>query len=305
MKKIMVSGATSMIGVALIDIAITKGAQVYAIVRHGTSRINRLPQSNLVHIVEAGMDSYKEMDVPLTDCDVFFHFAWAGTNKTERDDPVVQEANIRHTLDAVELAKACGCRKFIGAGSQAEYGPTEGSIDDSSRFKPVTAYGAAKLSAGILSRKLCERYGITHIWGRIFSVYGRHDNDYTMISYAIDKMLQGETAEFSSGTQSWNYLNERDAGEIFYRLGDAIEETSEYRIANDTSKPLRSYIEEIANLLKADNLCRFSENDGSKLYGLETTDDNLFAKIGYRPKISFISGINEVIESKRQERKLN
>ena len=46
--KIAVTGATSMIGCALIRECITNGTQVLAVVRRGTKRLERLPASPLV-----------------------------------------------------------------------------------------------------------------------------------------------------------------------------------------------------------------------------------------------------------------
>ena len=51
MNGILITGATSMIGVALIEEALANGTEVFAIVRNGTSRQSRLPCSPLLHVV--------------------------------------------------------------------------------------------------------------------------------------------------------------------------------------------------------------------------------------------------------------
>lgn len=117
------------------------------------------------------------------------------------DNPILQEPNIKYTLDAVNLAKRLGCRKFIGAGSQAEYGKVDTVITPDTPVNPLTAYGMAKYSAGILSGKLCKQLELIHIWTMIFSVYGCYDREGTMINYAMDRFLKGETAKFSSGNR--------------------------------------------------------------------------------------------------------
>lgn len=63
----------------------------------------------------------------------------------------------------MKLAHKLGCSKFIGAGSQAEYGPVDGVIFYDPKTESVTAYGMAKLCANMLSRKMCEKTGIRHI----------------------------------------------------------------------------------------------------------------------------------------------
>lgn len=299
MNKIIVTGATSMLGVALIEVAIKNHIEVYAIIRKDSERNERLVKSPLVHAVYCNLSSLRDIDGLPDDCDALYHFAWAGTRKSERDDPFIQEVNIRYTLDAVELAKKCGCKKFIGAGSQAEYGSIDGVVDDLTKFLPTTAYGVAKFAAGILSKKACTKYGIVHIWGRVFSVYGPHDNEETMINYAINCFARGEVAEFSTAIQMWNYLYETDAGTIFFLLGKKIEVNSEYRIANRESLPLKDYIRCISKIMDSEELCAFAKSDETDvLRGIETFDERLFNDIDYEPQIGFDEGICKILRSK-------
>jgi len=299
LKKIIVTGATSMLGTALIDVAVGKGTEVYAIVRPDSSRLDRLNGSDLVHVVKCGIDDLDKLEGIPSDCDALYHFAWEGANKEERENPMTHARNIKHTLDAVETAQRFGCKKFIGAGSQAEYGPVNGPIDENTPCNPKTAYGIGKLSAGLLSGKLCEKYGITHIWGRVFSVYGPHDNKGTMIDYAIDQFSKREKAQFSSGEQTWNYLYESDCGKIFYLLGEKAESARVYRIAHPESKALRDYISEMADIMGATDLCSFAlkTSDGS-VYGIETKDERLFFDIDFVPEVSFSDGIRQMIKER-------
>ncbi len=301
MRKIVVTGSTSMIGKALIESALRRNTEVYAIVRPDTKRMGRIPQSPHVKVVYGDIESIRSInDIP-KDCDVFYHFAWIGTSKQDREDSFTQEKNIRYTLDAVELAHDCGCKKFIGAGSQAEYGPTKERIDGKTRLDPSTPYGVSKLAASKLSKSLCEKYGMYHIWGRIFSVYGVYDNEGTMLNYAIDQFLKREKARFSSCSQTWNYLNEHDAGEIFYLLGEKINKTSEYRIAGDENIPLREYINVLSKIMNSDDLCLFAKEPdmGNTVYGINTYDEKLYEEISFGKQIGFEDGIKEVIEYRK------
>ena len=284
-----------MIGAALIAESIKNETEIYAIVRKGTERISRIPASPLVHIVYAGLDELESvLDVP-NDIDTFYHFAWDGTTRERRNDPELQERNIRYTLDSVKLAEKCGCKKYIGAGSQAEYGPCDEVINESTAYRPATPYGCSKLTAGMLSREMCNKKGISHVWGRIFSAYGKYDNDGTMLNYAIDSFLAGEEASFSPGRQAWDYLNESDAGRAFYLLGEKEEACGDFCIAYGESRPLREYILELARMMDAEKLCHFAEGD-TKVYGLRAETDKLRKVTGFKPEISFEEGIRSVIE---------
>lgn len=301
MNRIIVTGATSMLGVALIETALEHGAEVYAVVRVNTKRLERLPASEKLHLVYADLSELSELDTSLigSPCDVLYHFAWAGTSKSERDDPEIQDKNIGFTLEAVRLAHRLGCRLFVGAGSQAEYGPVDGLIDSSTKYEPVISYGAAKYAAGILSRKLCSQLGILHAWGRVFSVYGRYDNHGTMLDYAIRQFLNEESAAFSSGRQEWDYLNERDAGRLFYQIGEKTAQNETYLIASGQSRPLREFVLELAEVMNAENLCSFASEEAVRPAGLRVDPSATFRALGIKPEVSFREGITEMVNAYR------
>lgn len=302
MKKIAVTGATSMIGAALIKICIERNVEVLAIVRKSSNRLSRLPQSKLLHILECNLEDLESVSEMPYGYDVFYHLAWAYTSKDQRDNPILQEANIKTTLDAVRLAKRLGCKKFIGAGSQAEYGSSHEMICADTKPEPCTAYGIAKYSANMLSRKLCEQLGLLHIWGRIFSVYGCNDNDGTMLSYAVDQFLKGQPARFSSARQIWNYLYEDDAGMMFYLLGTKEVEPGIYCIAAEESRPLRLFIEEMAELFGEEAKCEFAPDHAeTELTELRVDIEKTISAVNYHPRISFREGISRVMDSRRDQ----
>lgn len=300
--KVVVTGATSMIGVALIKECIENNCEVLAIVRKNTTRIDRLPSSKLLKIVYANLDELDKVVTGSEDYDVFYHFAWGHTAKEERDYPLAQEDNIRTTLQAVELAHKLNCRKFVGAGSQAEYGKVDGVICEKTIANPITSYGIAKLSANMLSRRMCEQFEIKHVWARIFSVYGCLDNEGTMLNYAVDQFIKGETAKFSAATQAWNYLNEQDAGRYFYLLGviEALEGI--YCIANSQSMPLRNYILKLQELYGDNASCEFAvAQNGAAVIGLNADTTKIITDTGYTPKVGFEEGMKKLIEYRKKK----
>lgn len=303
MKSIVVTGATSMIGVALISEAIRNSIKVLAIVRENSKKINRIPKSDLIQVIPCNIDKLKSISWTNEKYDVFYHFAWDYTKKEQRDAPILQEQNIKYTLDAVGLAKRLGCHKFIGAGSQAEYGHVDGVITPDTGIFPQTAYGMAKYAAGRLSQKLCIQYGMTHIWGRIFSVYGNYDNEGTMLVYAINQFMKKETARFSAATQMWDYLHETDAGKIFYLLGKSTGGSKTYCIASGKSRPLKEFIMELREAFGKDAVCEFAgDTTDGKLPGLQADTSELEKDIGFVPGISFKEGIEKLIRYRKYVR---
>lgn len=300
MQKIVVTGATSMIGAALIEEAVKNEIQVLAIVRENSSRLDRLPKSELITVISCDIEKLKQFPFLKDKYDTFYHFAWNYTDGNGRKDATLQAKNIITTLEAVELANRLGCKKFIGAGSQAEYGNVEGKISPATNTNPDVPYGISKLAAGKLAEKLCEQYGMDFVWGRIFSVYGKYDNEWTMIIYAIEQFLKGEPAQFSAATQTWNYLNEHDAGKVFYLLGNCEATHGIYCVAHPKSFPLRAYIEKIAEVFGSNSRCIFAkENPNVKMIELNADVKKLIDDIGFIPKVSFEEGIRETINYRK------
>lgn len=244
MKRAVITGPTGSIGVALIQELIQQGVEVLAVCRKGSRRINNIPKHELVTCLELDLDCLKELPQLINESyDVFYHFGWDGTFGNSRNNMSGQLLNIQYTLDAVEVASQIGCKKFVGAGSQAEYGRVEGVLNASTPTFPENGYGIAKLCAGQMSRILCEQKNMTHVWTRILSIYGPYDGENTMIMSTIRSLLNGETPSLTKGEQQWDYLYSKDAAKAMYLIGLKGVHGKTYCIGGGKTKPLLEYVE--------------------------------------------------------------
>ena len=303
MNKIVVTGATSMIGVATVNEAIKNNVEVLAIVRSNSKNLNRLPKSSLIKVLECELDKLDTIDSVGNDYEVFYHFAWGNTDKQTRNDPVLQEKNIKYSLDAVNLAKTLGCKKIIGAASQAEYGRVEGRLNASTPINPDIAYGMAKYAAGRLTNLRCKELGIEHIWVRILSVYGIYDNPNTMISYAINELLAGREPEFTKCEQKWDYLFCEDAGRAFYLIGEKGKTNKIYCLGSGVARPLFDYVKTINIILGKPENTGIGKKDyaPSQVMHLEADISDLTADTDFKPTITFEEGLKRTINWLRKQ----
>lgn len=253
MERVIITGATSMIGVALINECLKNNVEVIAISRVGSKNLNRIPISPLIRIIECDLNKIKDLENLIKDkVDCFYHFAWEYTSKKERNNSILQNENIKLTLECISIAKILGCISFVGAGSQAEYGRV-----DKEKISPITpcnpeiAYGIAKYSAGKLGALLAKELKIRYSWVRIFSVYGIYDNDETLISALIKKMLKNEKIELTKGEQNWDYLFSEDAGRAFYNIGKSEKEQSVYCLGSGETKKIYEYVKLIKKTINS------------------------------------------------------
>ncbi len=299
MKRVVVTGPTGAIGVAFIEELIAHEIEVFAVIRPNSSRKKNIPIHKLVQVVECDLNQLVRLPELIgKPCDTFYHLGWDGTFGNSRNNMQGQLLNIQYTLDAVAAAKALGCKRFIGAGSQAEYGRTEEKLNANTPAFPENGYGIAKLCAGQMSRIQCEQEDIEHIWTRILSIYGRYDGMNTMVMSVIRTLLKGEKPSSTKGEQQWDYLYAKDAGYAMYLLGERGISGKTYCIGSGKTRPLREYIEIIRDKIDKNLSLGIGEIPYAKHQVMYLCADitELEKDTGFAPRYEFEEGIAETIE---------
>lgn len=312
MERVIITGPTGAIGTALIEECICRGTEVIAVVRPDSKRKKNIPDHRLVQVVECNLNELERLPERIfSKADVFYHMGWDGTFGNSRNNMQGQLLNVQYTLDAVNAAKKLGCKRFVGTGSQAEYGRTECKLDAEVPTFPENGYGIAKLCAGQMSRILCEQEGIEHIWTRILSVYGPHDGSNTMIMSVIRTLLKRECPMMTKGEQQWDYLYAKDAGLALYLLGAKGTSGKIYCLGSGEKRQLREYItiirDQIAQLYHTELQLGLGEKpyaDKQVMY-LCADITELEKDTGFVPRYSFERGIAETIEWVKENNEKN
>jgi nucleoside-diphosphate-sugar epimerase len=293
-----------MLGIALIKECVRNNSEVVAVSRTGSARNIYIPALKGVTIVECSLNEIAKLPSLVSgDFDVFFHLGWGHTDKEGRINPVLQEANIKYTLDAVKTASVLGCNTFIGAGSQAEYGRVSGIINENTAIVPEMAYGISKYAAGRLSSLACSDLGLRHIWTRIFSVYGPYNRDDNMIVYCMDKLIKGEKPSLTKCEQQWDYLYSADAARALYLSYEKGKDKAVYNIGGGRTRQLSEYIQIMRNAINPSLELGFGDipyPEGQVMH--LCADISLINRdTGYRPLTDFKQGIEETIKWYREK----
>ena len=309
MEKIIITGATGAIGRALISQAVQAGYEVLAVVHRSSKRIADLEQLEHCNVLRLDQEEYaqalpvmQEQGIPVEGYSMFFHLAWSASFGEGRNDLHLQAMNVRAAMDAVRMARLLGCSTFVGTGSQAEYGRVDDALRPDTQANPETGYGSGKYFAGSLTRSWAEKEGMKHIWTRILSVYGPYDRPETLISTAVSRMLRNEDTAFSPCEQIWDYLYSEDAARALLLAAKKGISGKTYVIGSGEGRPLRWYIEKIAEITGYTKEIGFGKrpyNDKQVMHLVadirELTEDT-----GFVPEVSFEEGIRRVV--KWQER---
>ena len=293
MKRAVVTGATGAVGTALITELIKNRIEVLVLCREDSGRNQNIPRHELVEMKYCSMSELCRLSPSGDPYDVFFHLAWEGTTGKARDDFYLQTENVKYALDAVSAAKRLGCRRFIGIGSQAEYGRIEGLIRPDSPVSPVTGYGMGKLAAGLMTREYAHQLGLSHLWVRIVSIYGPNDGAQSLIMSTIRKLKTGETPKLTKGEQMWDYLYSGDAADALVKLADGGTDGKVYVLGSGKVRPLKEYVQELRDAVAPGAELAFGAIDyyPHQPMHLQADISELKKDIGWEPATDFKEGI--------------
>ncbi len=306
-KRAVISGATGAVGMALIEELTSRGIEVLVLCREGSARSANIKESALLHKADCSLDKLADFELPNQKFDAYFHLAWEGTTGAARNDMFLQNRNVKHTLDAVELASRLGCSVFVGTGSQAEYGRVDGEkLSSKTPTNPDNGYGIAKLCAGQMSRIACAQHGIRHIWVRILSVYGPFDGPNSLVSVAISKLLSGERTAFTKGEQMWDYMYSGDTARAMTELALCGRDGGVYCLGSGRPRPLCEYIKAIRDIAAPDaelGLGEIPYPEKQVMY-LAADISELERDTGFVPSTEFETGIARTIEWYKERNKI-
>jgi len=301
MKNVVVTGATSFIGVHIIKEYLKNNCAVIAVVRPNSKKLDRLPKNNLLTVLEIGMEKIERLieKIEIKKIDIFYHLAWDGVRVPYRDDAILQNENYNCAVNTMNVAKLLGCDTFIGAGSQAEYGKCVGKISENYPAKPVTEYGKAKLKTYHALRKIAKENSIKFIWARIFSVYGIYDYKETLVMSTLCKMIRDESIQLTQCVQSWDFIYVEDLARAMYLIENTSCMEGIYNIASGKSRQLKEFVIDMKNICKSKSELQFGAipyNDEG-IAGFEPRVDKLKQNIEWSCNVNFKEGINRILES--------
>ncbi len=324
--RIVITGAAGFIGSNLARLFLERGAEVFGLVRPGSSHREALPVHERFRLVDWELGGSPDWIRQIGQADGFFHIAWGGVNREEIDSPQVQEKNVAGSLDCVRAAAELGCSVFMDAGSRVEYGLLDGTMEESRECCPINEYGKAKLQFYREASVLCGELGLSYYHLRFFSVYGYGDHPWSIISTLVRDLRQDKKVALSACRHQWNFMYIEDAAEAVYQLYCQAQErrwakqvqtdrmSAEHalpenmqpqpsgcivNIASDDTRPLHSFVEEIHQIVGGRGELDYGAFKQAKEGALSICPDISRLKEltagRWRERYTFRQGIEEII----------
>ena len=311
--RILITGAASFLGRHLVEYFLSKDEEVLALVREnarGADELLGYKANNKFELIVLDMKDIERVD---SDFDVCIHLAWGGIGKEGRMDENIQRENINAAIKLMKVCKERGAKRFLFAGSQAEYGQTLADIEakygkdfdinaipkqgEDTPTNPKSEYGKAKLELKSKLKNLGDSLGIEYVHMRIFSVFGSGDHETSLISTCIRDFKENKDVHIGECIQSWNYIYIKDLCEAVYLLSKKdLQGEFVFNVAGENNRILMDYVKDIKRLLDSsgDIVVEKKEAASEGLPFLNPSIEHLKG-IGFVESYGFEKGIKDCI----------
>lgn len=296
--RAFLTGATGFLGSYVAQDLIDHGHQVSVLLRpdsHAWRLKEILPRLN---VILGSLDHLEQVRPALgqANAECVFHLAWEGVGNADRNNPT-QARNISRTLELAALTAKLDARCFIGAGSQAEYGPHVRAIWETDKTRPTTLYGKAKLAAGDMTAQLLQGDGVRFAWLRVFSTYGPKDAEHWLIPSLIRTLRGGRPMALTACEQSWGFLYATDAASAFRLVAEDQGASGIYNVGSLDAPPLRDTVNILRDLVDPAAELGFGELPyrPDQVMVLQANVDRLLA-LGWRPQVPLPLGLRSTVE---------
>lgn len=314
-KKVLVTGATGLVGSTLVPTLARAGAVVRATVHR------REPPTPVrdVEYLRCDLASPAECARAAADCELVFHCAARGAAAAEFSRGTGAEFLENFFMDAQLLAaaRAAGAKKFLWLGSSVAYPPTDNEAvleDDLLRGEPFEKYYAVGWCKRF-TEVLCRIYtqgkdaGMSVAVLRPSSIYGPHDN-FDLATCHVVPALVRKIVERWDPLEVWGTGNEErdivyvtDVVDALLLAAERVEGYAAFNVAAGRSHPIREVVETLGRLDGFANLrLKFDPSKPTTIPVRRMSIERAESELGWRPRTSLTEGLRQTIDWYRQQR---
>jgi UDP-glucose 4-epimerase len=297
--RIFVTGASGFLGSYLVADLLEHGHEVAVLVRGDAAMPWRLGDVlDRTTSIKGSLDDIPALRPALEAFKptAIAHMAWRGVGNMDRNSPL-QARNVADAVELLALFAELGGQVFVGAGSQAEYGPYDRRISPGDPTRPTTLYGKAKLAAAWMTEQMARDHGMRFAWLRVFSTYGPKDADYWLIPHFIRTVEKGEKMSLTGCQQRWGFLHARDAASAFRIALTHPQGKGFFNVGHPDAPVLRETLTFLRDLLNPDAILGFGDIPyrPDQVMILQA-DTKRLSDLGWEPKVSLAEGLRETVK---------
>lgn len=214
-KKVLLTGATGLIGKETIEPLKEAGFSVYALTiddKNPDNGVNWIP-CNIFNedSLKAAFETVKPQ--------YLLNFAWCTT-----DDYLTSDLNfefVKAGLNMLKYFSVNGGKRAVYTGTCFEYEFKQELLKESDRLNPGTIYAKCKNHLKELAQMYCEKARISFAYGRIFYVFGKNEHPKRLTSVIIKNLKTNKEVTINNGALIKDYMYSKDIAGAFVKLLDS------------------------------------------------------------------------------------
>lgn len=295
MSNVIITGGTGFIGGWLTEELLKNNVSVTLLVRDPNKVVPSL--KNNVTIIPYNFNNIMQLSIPKKEYTTFYHLAWEGVAPEKKDDIALQLENIDISIKTMQFAKMIGCKKFIAAGTVAEYVFCEDILDVNEKQTPNDMYGAVKVAIHYMLDVLSKQIELPFIWVVLPSTFGERRTDNNIITYTIKSLLNRERPIYGNLEQMWDFLYVSDVARALRLIGEKGIAGKTYGIGSGIYKHLYDYIIKIRDIIDPSLPLGIGEvvSYNTKTFSSCVNTYDLIKDTGFSPEVDFETGIRKTI----------
>lgn len=253
---ILITGGTGFVGRSLIKRLIAEDSSICSIQR-SPLEIDGVEKT----VVLSNFDSRNiKRVISNIKCKQIIHLAAYGHHPYDNEQRLSESINVELLPSIIQNIDTEFLQSVIAIGSCAEYAFSEKNqkYSEDSLLERKKMYGSSKAQGGRESKRICEQLNIRYSNLRLFHTYGYGEEDYRLIPYLIETLINSKDANLSSGYQIRDFIYISDVIDAIMQVKLMIDRE---RIASEifnigSGKPIS--IREIAKTVA--KVCRSSQD---------------------------------------------